>query len=74
MNPVHKRSRAPGSVHFSHLIDMGAVLAGACTDLCRDPTPERCDMLLAKLRGAEQGVRQFRQALIVDGELARDPD
>ncbi len=52
MTGLHKHQPAPGSVHFSHLIDMGAALAGACTDLARDPTPERCDRLIMKLRGA----------------------
>jgi hypothetical protein len=74
MNPVHKHTPAPGSAHLSHLIDMGAALAAACTDLCREPTPERADMLLAKLKGAEAGVRQFRRQLVADQEARRDPD
>ena len=74
MTGLHKRSLAPGSVHFSHLREMGTSLAGACIDICRDPTPERCNLLLMKLRGAEEGVRQFRRRLIADEELARDSD
>jgi hypothetical protein len=53
---------------------MGDGLAAACADLCRDPSPERADALLMKLRGAEQGVRQFRRQLVADQEARRDPD
>ena len=67
MTGLHKHSPAQTPFLIGHLVDMGEALAAACSELSRDPTPERCDMLLMKLRGAEQGVRLFRQALTADG-------
>jgi hypothetical protein len=74
MNPVHKHEPAAGAFLIGHILDMGDGLHGACADLARDPTPERCDRLIMKLKGAEQALRQFRRALAADGELSRDPD
>ena len=74
MNPVHKHEPAAGAFLINHLVDMGESLNAACTDLARDSTPERCDQLIARLRGAEQALGQFRRTLVADGELAHDPD
>ena len=69
MNP---RTSTPFLI--SHLIDMGDALNAACLDLARDPTPEHCDQLVMKMQGAQQGVRQFRQALLADGDPANVRD
>jgi len=53
---------------------MGEALNAACLDLARDPTPEHCDQLLIKMQDAQQGVRQFRQALLADGDPANERD
>jgi hypothetical protein len=53
---------------------MGDALSGACADLAARLTLERCDQLILRLNGAEAGVRQFRQALIADQDLASDTD
>jgi hypothetical protein len=74
MTGLHIRPPASIAVQLEHLHDMSDSLATACTDLCRDPRPERADMLLAKLKGAEAGVRQFRRQLVADQEARRDPD
>ncbi len=59
---------------IGNLIDMGEALNAACLDLARDPTPEHCDQLLIKMQDAQQGVRQFRQALLADGDPANERD
>ena len=62
----------PGESNY--LSNMTEALNAACTDLARDPTPERCDQLIARLRGAEQALRQFRRVLVTDGDPAHVRD
>jgi hypothetical protein len=64
----HYRPSAAKPVLIGHLIDAGESLAASFNSLAKDPSPERADLLLAKLRGAEQGVEQFRRALAREGE------
>ena len=63
-------ARPATTVLIGPIVDMGEALNAACVDLARNPTPEHCDQLLIKMQGAQQGVRQFRRALIADGEMA----
>ena len=70
MNPEYKREPTPTPFLIGHLVDMGEALNVACTELARDPTPARVDELIARLSGAEQALKQFRCALVADGELA----
>lgn len=70
MTGLHKHEPAATPFLIGHLVDIGEALNAACTDLARDPTPERCDQLIARLRGAEQALGQFRRALVADGDSA----
>jgi hypothetical protein len=45
------------------LPDLGESLHAAAVDLGRNLTLDRCDMMLDRLRGAENSVRHLRQRL-----------
>jgi hypothetical protein len=58
----------PGiSAMRKHLPDMGESLHNAAIDLARDCTTERCDQMLARLKGAETSLMHLRQKLMQEG-------
>lgn len=51
---------------ISHLPDLGESLHTAAIDLERDCSIERCDLMLARLKGAETNLIHLRRALIAE--------
>jgi hypothetical protein len=47
----------------ARLPDLGESLHNAAIDLARDCTVERCDEMLARLKGAETSVAHLRRSL-----------
>jgi hypothetical protein len=48
----------------AQLTDAGDALSCACADLARDPTPDKCDILHARLIGVAQHVTLLQSALL----------
>ena len=72
MTGLHKHEPAPAPFLIGNLLDAGDSLAVAFAALAKNPTLDGCDILIGRLTGAQQGVRQFRKALVAEGDLARD--
>jgi hypothetical protein len=64
-NPAWRlHARQPDiSAMRKHLPDMGESLHNVAIDLARDCTVERCDEMLARLKGAETSLMHLRLAL-----------
>jgi len=43
---------------------MGHSLEFGCTALANEPSVKQCDLLLGKIKGAEQAITQVRRALV----------
>ena len=74
MTGLHKHEPAQAPFLIGHLVDMGDALNAACSELARDPTPERCDRLIMQLKGAEHALGRFRRALLADEDPANVRD
>jgi hypothetical protein len=68
-DPVRRlHARQPDiSAMRKHLPDMGESLHNAAIDLARDCTTERCDQMLARLKGAETSLMHLRRKLMQEG-------
>ena len=69
MNRCHKHLAATPLAVSASIIAMGHSLEFGCTALAQEPTIQRCDQLMHKLKTSEQAISQFRRGLI-----ERDPD
>jgi len=74
MNRHHKHQPAAKKMLIGNVLDMGESINDACFKLATELSIDACDNLLFQLDGASIGIRQFRKALVSDGELSRDRD
>ena len=74
MSGLHKHEPASTPFLIGNLVDAGDSLAAAFANLAKSPTVNGCDILLSRLQGAQQGVRQFRRALLADVDPANVRD
>jgi hypothetical protein len=68
MNRCHKHQPPVPRAVLAHISDMGEGLSIACAELALEPTPDRCDTLVHKLKASTQAVSRFRRGLIEHGQ------
>jgi len=73
MQGHRKHQPAARKMLIGNVLDMGESINAACFKLATELTIEAVDNLLFQLDGASTGIRQFRKALVSDGELSRGP-
>ena len=64
MNRCHKHLPALPLAVMANIKAMGHSLEFGCTELAQEPTIQRCDQLMHKLKTSEQAISQFRRGLI----------